>query len=83
MQGEAGSTAEPLGHMPLLEWTVWVLGLRPAWSIQTLKTEVLVYFKGVLYKGHTRGRPWEMGRTALTTGKLGSHNSKLYLLVTL
>lgn len=37
---QAGSTAGPLRHMSLLEWTVWVLGLRPAWSIQTQKTEV-------------------------------------------
>ena len=40
-----------------------VSGLKPDWSIQT-KTVVLVSFLGVLSKGPTRGRPWNLGENA-------------------
>lgn len=48
-------------------WSVGASKLRLGWSIETKDNRVWVSSKGVLPKGHTKGRPWEARETITRT----------------
>lgn len=55
--------------MPLLRSVGGVLGvprLSVDWSVQTKKSGAVVSSMGVLYTGHSRGRPWKMEALFIT-----------------
>lgn len=83
---DADREQQDLGHLPLLGpvgGVLWGSWIRPDWSIPTKKPSILVSSMGFLPKGHTGGRPRELGETVYHKVYQRSHIKNLHLLVAL
>lgn len=82
MRGSQGRVqaerATGLGSHALMGGVLCGSQAKANWSIQTQMSGVLVSSTGILSKGHTRGRPWEVGETVDHKSYWGSHTRNAF-----